>query len=91
MFRCNCAHSFCSLYIFLTAKSSCKSLNLACNRSHDKVFVGKGQAGGGGSKHGHQQVSYCQVHQNVVEMGSQLLELDSTHDGKDVDSSAGNK
>lgn len=79
------------IQINLTTKCCHKTLNLAHMWSKDEISVCKGAAGSEGAHTGHKKVRHSQVHQDVVEVGPQLLVLDGACHCKQIDGSARNK
>ena len=74
--------------MLLTTKSRCKSFNLAPKWTKNHVSEGKAEEAGERAHGGDKEVCHRQVHQDVVQMRSELLVLDGAHNGERVDGSA---
>lgn len=75
----------------LTAKSCCESFNLAPDWTKNHVSEGKAVEAGEGAHRGDEEVCHSQVHQDVVQMGPELLILNSTRDSEDINACTGHK
>lgn len=80
-------HTSCNF--FLTSKSGHESLNSAGSGTKDEVAVDRGDDGHGESEGAHDQSSYCQIDQNVVERLPELLVLGCHQQCQGVDWSPG--
>lgn len=79
------------ILMLLTTKSCCKSFNLASQWSKNHVSEGKAVEAGEGAHGGDEEVCHSQVHQDVVQVRSELLILNSTRNSDDIDACASYK
>lgn len=79
------------IQIPLTTKRYHKTFNLACEWTKDEIFASKGEGGGEGAHTGHNEVRHCQIQQDIVEVGPELLVLSSAGNCKHIDGSAHSK
>lgn len=75
----------------LTTQGCCESFDLAPQWTNNHVSEGKAAEAGEGAHTGHEEVCHGQVHQDVIQMGPELLVLKSTCYGEDINDCSAHK